>query len=78
MYIYENSQRNKNTTLQMVQAQSACVCVCVCVCACVWACELRGRVCVCKGTVGTVVVWQVTMQVRIVCSRKVIASLQCS
>ena len=42
--ICENSVRNKNPkSLQVVQAY-----VCVCVCVCVW----RGRVCVCKDTVG--------------------------
>ena len=31
----ENSVRNKNQYLQVVQAQSVCVCVCVCVHVCV-------------------------------------------
>ena len=38
--ICENSVRNKNP--------ASCTSPCVCVCVCVW----RGRVCVCKGTVG--------------------------
>ena len=38
----ENSVRNKNPA----SCTSPCVCVCVCVCV------RRGRVCVCKDTVG--------------------------
>ena len=50
-----------------------CVCVFVClhVCvmlACVYACVWRGRVCVCKGTVGRCVAGNKT-KVRSACSR---------
>ena len=40
MYDLRNSVRNKNP--------ASCTSPCVCVCVCVW----RGRVCVCKDTVG--------------------------
>ena len=49
----ENSQRTNAAN------GTSSVCVCACVCMCVWACLCgvgvfvwRGRVCVCKGTVG--------------------------
>ena len=46
----ENSVRNKNQYLQVVQAQSVCVCVCVCVflCVCVCVCVCVSM-CVCTG-----------------------------
>ena len=42
----------REPTPQMVQAQSVCVHVCVYVCVWVGVFVWRGRVCVCKGTVG--------------------------
>ena len=63
--------RNKNPTLQVVQAQSVCVCVaCVCVCVCgpIAVASMRVPVCVC-GMCAKVGVWQVTMQVRSAWSR---------
>ena len=46
----ENSQRTNAAN----GTSSVCVCACVCVCVCVWVGVFvwRGRVCVCKGTVG--------------------------